>query len=83
MTSMPLQFEVRVRREETEVESRPPLRRTLLALPLARTGSPVPLPDIVDALWADRPPAHAANMVHRHVGHLRRLLEPGLPATRQ
>ncbi|MGW1712208.1 AfsR/SARP family transcriptional regulator [Streptomyces sp. NPDC002156] len=37
------------------------------------------LPDIVDALWADRPPGHAVNMVHRHVGELRRLLEPGLP----
>ncbi|MEV1069082.1 BTAD domain-containing putative transcriptional regulator [Streptomyces sp. NPDC050263] len=57
----------------------PPLRRTLLALLLAGAGSPVPLPEIVEALWADPPPARAVNMVHRHVGELRRLLEPGLP----
>ncbi|MEU6372092.1 BTAD domain-containing putative transcriptional regulator [Streptomyces sp. NPDC046909] len=83
MTSMPLRFavlgEIRVWRDGTEVDPGPPLRRTLLALLLARAGSPVALPDIVDALWADRPPAHAVNMVHRHVGELRRLLEPGLP----
>ncbi|MEU6256231.1 BTAD domain-containing putative transcriptional regulator [Streptomyces sp. NPDC047043] len=83
MTSMPLRFavlgELRVWRDGVEVEAGPPLRRTLLALLLVRTGSPVPLPDIVEALWADEPPARAVNMVHRHVGELRRLLEPGLP----
>ena len=83
MTSVPLRFtvlgETRVWRDEVELDPGPPLRRTLLALLLARSGSPVPLPDIVEALWADRPPARAVNMVHRHVGQLRRLLEPGLP----
>ncbi|MFD4601564.1 BTAD domain-containing putative transcriptional regulator [Streptomyces sp. NPDC058464] len=83
MASVPLRFavlgELRVWRDGTEVAPGPPLRRTLLALLLARTGTPVPLPDIVDALWADRPPARAVNMVHRHVGELRRMLEPGLP----
>ncbi|MFI6543041.1 AfsR/SARP family transcriptional regulator [Streptomyces prunicolor] len=81
---MPLRFtvlgDVRVWRDEVEVDPGPPLRRTLLALLLARSGSPVPLPDIVDSLWAaDRQPARAVNMVHRHVGALRRLLEPELP----
>ncbi|WP_369030212.1 AfsR/SARP family transcriptional regulator [Streptomyces adonidis] len=80
---VPLRFrvlgEVRVWRGGVEVDPGPPGRRTLLALLLARAGSPVQLPDIVDALWADRPPGHAVNMVHRHVGELRRLLEPGLP----
>ncbi|MGW0579095.1 BTAD domain-containing putative transcriptional regulator [Streptomyces sp. NPDC002920] len=83
MTRMPLRFavlgDVRVWRGEAEVDPGPPLRRTLLALLLARAGSPVPLADIVEALWADRAPARAVNMVHRHVGELRRLLEPGLP----
>ncbi|MEV5841116.1 BTAD domain-containing putative transcriptional regulator [Streptomyces sp. NPDC051985] len=83
MTSVPLRFtvlgETRVWRDEVELDPGPPLRRTLLALLLARSGSPVPLPDIVEALWADRPPARAVNMVHRHVGRLRRLLEPELP----
>jgi len=71
---------VRVWRDGIEVDPGPPLRRTLLALLLARAGSPVPLPEIVDGLWAQRPPARAVNMVHRHVGELRRLLEPELPA---
>ncbi|MGW1780954.1 AfsR/SARP family transcriptional regulator [Streptomyces sp. NPDC002143] len=83
MSPMPLRFtvlgEVRVWRGGAEVDPGPPLRRTLLALLLARAGSPVPLPEIVEALWADPPPARAVNMVHRHVGELRRLLEPGLP----
>lgn len=83
MTPIPLRFtvlgDVRVWRDGAEVDPGPPLRRTLLALLLARAGSPVPLADIVDALWEERPPTHAVNMVHRHVGALRRLLEPGLP----
>lgn len=71
---------VRVWRDGTEVDPGPPLRRTLLALLLARTGVPVPLSELVDGLWAQHPPARAVNMVHRHVGELRRLLEPELPA---
>ncbi|NNN35573.1 AfsR/SARP family transcriptional regulator [Streptomyces sp. S3(2020)] len=71
---------VRVWRDGAEVDPGPPLRRTLLALLLARDGSPVPLADIVRGLWAGRPPARAVNMIHRHIGELRRLLEPGLPA---
>ncbi|MEW2570611.1 BTAD domain-containing putative transcriptional regulator [Streptomyces sp. NPDC047070] len=71
---------VRVWRDGTEVDPGPPLRRTLLALLLTRTGSTVPLPDIVDGLWSQSPPARAVNMVQRQVGELRRLLEPGLPA---
>jgi DNA-binding SARP family transcriptional activator len=35
--------------------------------------------EIVDVLWGRRPPDTAVNVVHRHVGALRRLLEPGLP----
>ncbi|WP_427925088.1 AfsR/SARP family transcriptional regulator [Streptomyces sp. cg40] len=84
MASAALRFAVlgavRVWRDGTEVDPGPPLRRTLLALLLARAGSPVPLPEIVDGLWAQDPPARAVNMVHRHVGELRRLLEPELPS---
>ncbi|MER5435105.1 BTAD domain-containing putative transcriptional regulator [Streptomyces sp. NPDC002588] len=83
MRPVPLRFtvlgEVRIWRDGAEVDPGPPLRRTLLALLLARAGSPVQLPDIVDWLWGERAPTRAVNMVHRHVGALRRLLEPELP----
>ncbi|MER5913977.1 BTAD domain-containing putative transcriptional regulator [Streptomyces sp. NPDC001982] len=36
--------------------------------------------EIVDVLWGARPPHSAVNVIRRHVGALRRLLEPGLPA---
>jgi DNA-binding SARP family transcriptional activator len=56
----------------------PPRRRAVLAVLLARPGEHVPLAAIVDAVWPDRAPASAANVVHRHVGALRRIVEPGL-----
>uniref|UniRef100_UPI00099E2198 AfsR/SARP family transcriptional regulator n=1 Tax=Streptomyces torulosus TaxID=68276 RepID=UPI00099E2198 len=34
---------------------------------------------IVDVLWGRRPPDSAVNVIRRHVGSLRRWLEPGLP----
>ncbi|PSM45335.1 AfsR family transcriptional regulator [Streptomyces dioscori] len=56
----------------------PPKQRSLLALLLVQSDRPVPLHRIVDALWEEEPPEHAVNVVHRHVGSLRRLLEPEL-----
>ncbi|WP_437080746.1 AfsR/SARP family transcriptional regulator [Streptomyces sp. enrichment culture] len=65
---------------DREVEVGPPKQRALLALLLVRAGEPVAMHDIVDVLWGQDPPASASNVVQRHVGNLRRLLEPGLPA---
>ncbi|MFC3505493.1 BTAD domain-containing putative transcriptional regulator [Micromonospora krabiensis] len=53
--------------------------RLVLALLLARAGSPVSLDELVDLLWDSDAPVSAANVVHRHVGALRRRFEPGLP----
>jgi DNA-binding SARP family transcriptional activator/tetratricopeptide (TPR) repeat protein len=64
---------------ETELELGPPRQRALLALLLAGAGRPVALGEIVDVLWGQDPPGSALNVVHRYVGALRRLLEPGLP----
>jgi hypothetical protein len=33
--------------------------------------------EFVDALWATEPPARAANIIYRHVGAIRRPIEPG------
>ncbi|WP_179202786.1 AfsR/SARP family transcriptional regulator, partial [Streptomyces caniscabiei] len=83
MALEPVRFAVlgSVRVERAGVEPAPgrPQERALLALLLVRAGQPVTVGEIVDVLWGRRPPASAVNVVRRHVGSLRRLLEPGLP----
>ncbi|MDQ1039029.1 DNA-binding SARP family transcriptional activator [Streptomyces sp. V3I8] len=69
---------LRAWRRATELSPGPPKQRSVLALLLVQAGRPVPLEQILDALWDDDPPDHAVNVVHRHVGSLRRLLEPEL-----
>ncbi|MFE9628237.1 BTAD domain-containing putative transcriptional regulator [Streptomyces sp. NPDC006527] len=70
---------VRAWRGEHELDLGFPQQRALLALLLAHTGRPVPTSEILDVLWAERPPASALNVVRRYAGALRRLLEPELP----
>lgn len=65
-------------RDGTELRLGPPKQRAVLALLLAQAGRPVPAYQLIDALWGQSPPLSARNVVHRHVGALRRLLEPGL-----
>ncbi|MFF4836917.1 BTAD domain-containing putative transcriptional regulator [Streptomyces sp. NPDC001315] len=71
---------VRAWRAETELDLGGPQERAFLALLLVRAGQPVTVSEIVEVLWGARPPRSAVNVVRRHVGSLRRLLEPGLPA---
>ncbi|MBM2623624.1 tetratricopeptide repeat protein [Actinoplanes sp. LDG1-06] len=79
-----IQFNVlgplRVSRDGAELRVGPAQRGLLLSLLLAYAGEKVPLTEILDVLWGDDPPPTATNVVHRHVGALRRILEPGLPA---
>ncbi|MFI6436480.1 BTAD domain-containing putative transcriptional regulator [Streptomyces sp. NPDC050759] len=78
-----LRFEVlgplRATLGQSELDLGFPQQRALLALLLARAGRPVPVGEIVAALWPGGAPASAMNVVRRYVGALRRLLEPGLP----
>ncbi|MFF4243441.1 BTAD domain-containing putative transcriptional regulator [Streptomyces sp. NPDC001822] len=69
---------VRAVRGDSELDLGPPKRLALLSLLLLRAPGPVSLSDAVDVLWDDEPPASAVNVVHRHIGALRKLLEPGL-----
>ncbi|MEU7588246.1 BTAD domain-containing putative transcriptional regulator [Micromonospora sp. NPDC049230] len=69
---------VRVWRAGIELDPRPPQLRHVLGLLLVRAGSPVAPEEFARLLWGDDQPARAANIVHRHIGLLRRLLEPGL-----
>ncbi|WP_037892006.1 AfsR/SARP family transcriptional regulator [Streptomyces sp. Tu 6176] len=71
---------VRVLRGETELEVGPPKRLALLSLLLLRAPGPMTLSEAVDVLWAEEPPPSAVNVVHRHIGALRRVLEPELPS---
>ncbi|MEW2511341.1 BTAD domain-containing putative transcriptional regulator [Streptomyces sp. NPDC046870] len=78
-----LRFEVlgplRVLRAGTELDLGYPQARTLLGVLVVWPGRTVRTGTIVDVLWPGRPPVSARNAVRRHVGTLRRLLEPGLP----
>jgi DNA-binding SARP family transcriptional activator len=69
---------VRALRGDTELDLGPPKRLALFSLLLLRAPGPVSLNDAVDVLWPDEPPASAVNVVHRHIGVLRKILEPGL-----
>jgi DNA-binding SARP family transcriptional activator len=71
---------VQVWRRGTEVDLGTRQQRLILGLLLANAGQPVGLGDIVEVLWGQEPPRSAVNVVHRYVGALRRLFEPGLPA---
>ncbi|MGM1059889.1 BTAD domain-containing putative transcriptional regulator [Saccharothrix sp. Mg75] len=57
----------------------PPQQQAVLALLVVAGGEPVPMSAVVDALWPADPPPSAANVVHRYVGALRRVVEPDLP----
>ncbi|MBO1413745.1 tetratricopeptide repeat protein [Streptomyces sp. FH025] len=70
---------LRVRRGETALEVGPRHRHTVLAALLVAQGRVLSTSDLVDLVWGDDPPPTAVNQLHRHVGNLRRLLEPDLP----
>ncbi|MEU6315859.1 BTAD domain-containing putative transcriptional regulator, partial [Streptomyces sp. NPDC047014] len=52
-------------------------QRTVLGLLLTARGRAVPVDHIIDAVWADRPPAKPLNSLHAYVSNLRGVLEPG------
>ncbi|MFF5499847.1 BTAD domain-containing putative transcriptional regulator [Streptomyces aquilus] len=69
---------VRATRGDTEIDLGPPKRLALLALLVLRAPGPLTLGEAVDILWDEEPPPSAVNVVHRHIGALRRTLEPEL-----
>jgi DNA-binding SARP family transcriptional activator/tetratricopeptide (TPR) repeat protein len=50
-----------------------------MGLLLLRAGRSVTVEEFATLLWGEDPPTRAADIVHRHISTLRRLLEPGLP----
>src|SRR4029078_1218853 len=51
--------------------------RALLALLVLHADEVVSSERMIDALWGERPPEAAANVLHTYISHLRRTLEPG------
>ena len=70
---------LRVWRGDTEVDVGPNQQQCLLALLLACAGQPIGVQALIEMLWGAEPPPSAVNIIHKYVGQLRRLLQPGLP----
>jgi DNA-binding SARP family transcriptional activator len=64
----------------TEVAVPNPRARQLLTALIVARGAVVATHDLVEFLWSAAVPASAANQLHRLVGQVRRVCEPGLPA---
>jgi DNA-binding SARP family transcriptional activator/tetratricopeptide (TPR) repeat protein len=71
---------LRLWRNGAELHSGPRQQAFLLAVLLAREGRPTSTDGLINLIWDDDPPASALNVIHKYVGSLRRLLEPGLSA---
>ncbi|MFD0686221.1 AfsR/SARP family transcriptional regulator [Actinomadura fibrosa] len=67
---------LRARLDGREVDLGPGKQRAVLGVLLLDAGRTVPVPAIVDAVWADQPPDNGANVVQKYVAGLRRALEP-------
>ncbi|MFE6826210.1 BTAD domain-containing putative transcriptional regulator [Streptomyces sp. NPDC057690] len=70
---------MRAWRDGIELDLGPPQQRATLAVLLVRVKRPVPVGEIADVLWGQGQPVSATNVIHRHIGMLRRVLEPELP----
>jgi DNA-binding SARP family transcriptional activator/tetratricopeptide (TPR) repeat protein len=55
-------------------------QRAILALLLIRANYHVGIDDLIELLWEENPPASAINVIHKHIGAIRRQLEPELEA---
>ena len=55
-------------------------QRAIFALLLIRANQLVPVDDMMELLWEENPPTSAVNVVHKYIGSIRHLLEPGLEA---
>lgn len=71
---------VRAWRGDHELSVGPRQQRQVLALLAVRAGRDVAVHEFVNMLWGRNAPASAVNSLHRYIGSLRRILQPGLPA---
>jgi DNA-binding SARP family transcriptional activator len=71
---------MRARRGPAELNAGPRQQRAVLALLLVRANQLVTVDDMIELLWEQDPPGSAVNIIHKYIGGIRRLLEPGLAA---
>jgi DNA-binding SARP family transcriptional activator len=69
---------LRILREGEEIRLGPIRPVLILAELIAARGKTVSIDYLVESIWGQDAPYSAVNQIHRHVGELRRLLEPGL-----
>jgi DNA-binding SARP family transcriptional activator len=72
---------LRAVRDGVPVELGTARQRAVLATLLLRANQPVPAEAIVDAVWAEQPPANGPNVVSKYFGRLRRSLGDVLART--
>jgi DNA-binding SARP family transcriptional activator len=65
---------------ERRVDLGRPKQRAVLAVLLVHANHVVPLDRLIEELWGEEPPPHAAASLQTYVSNLRRALEPGRPA---
>lgn len=71
---------LRLWRGDVELDPGPRQQAFLLAVLLARADRPVSRAELIDLIWDGEAPASALNVIHKYVGALRRVLQPGLSA---
>ena len=62
--------------DNVPIEIRSPKLRCLLGLLAVQPGQVVPIGEVIDVLWGERPPETSVSSVHTYVRQLRALLEP-------
>jgi DNA-binding SARP family transcriptional activator/tetratricopeptide (TPR) repeat protein len=67
---------IRAWRGSEPLDLGPAGRRAVFGLLALAHGRPLARRELIEALWGDRPPPSATNVIQTHVKHLRRLLEP-------
>ncbi len=69
--------------DSRKVDLGPRKQRAIIALLALRHGTPVPIDEIIEALWENQPPGTPQSLVHTYIARLRQVMEPDTPARRR